>query len=217
MSKWDDYSNEQKGRFIRYYFTNFQKLNREKTKDGFSGMGIKIKGNEYPSQVEMGTLRSAIFDNPKYGSKYLDFLGFGFKDTLTNAEIGDTFGQSYLLTPNEEYIDKYIDRLDNDVDARESGIAAKQIKNEAETRAITEPVEFLKDKAAKEKEIDRQALDVYKKSLDIYTYNYQYSKEKAQRKAKEDMETYRNGLIKKLNLLYGKENIAKAEKHIIKV
>ncbi len=219
MAEWSSYGASDRGRFIRYYFSRVNELPPSVATKSFIGKGMTLGEKEFPTAANMKAFRTSLMGDKDARKKFIDSFGVSFNTYITDEEIGLIFGTHADLKkvdPNTE-LTNYDTRISMDTAARESGIALKSIKRNAETTAIIDPKMFLQERDMKLAEIDKKALDVYKKSLDIYTYEYQFSSEDAKNKAKEDMKRYKKSLVDKLDILYGKDAVGKAEKHIIKV
>ncbi len=211
MSNWTDVPQHDKAEFIRYYIANPYTLVKG-TKDArvYQTLNFRISfaANQYPSQDEMLDFRFRML---QVAPQLFDNLKFGLLGTVTDEEIENLAGTSPSLRSNEQGLAFYHDNQD----ARNTGLAKKKLVRVAEEQAITSPTAFIAERNKRIAEIDQEALDVYRKSKQIYTFKYQFSEREADKKAKEDMEAYRERLIEKLDITYGGELEKKAKKHLV--
>lgn len=179
------------------------------------GEAIKVNGTDqvFPTTTNAEKLKSELKVRLP---GIFDFLG-NIKGGISNDFLGNLTTKEDLETKYEETgfrVSKLQLGFEGD-SMREVGLRKGEAERDIKKKAITNPDVYVNEVNQDLDDIDKKAFAVYQQSFNKYAYEYLYPSDEAKKLATQDMDTYRNMLLRQHDAIYQTKEYKSASKRII--
>jgi hypothetical protein len=179
------------------------------------GTAIKVNGTNqvFPTVANAEKLK---VDLKERLPNIFDFLG-NVKSGISNDFLGN-LTKAVDLNIGYENPEFAISKLQLGTEGdsmREVGLRKGEAERDIKKKAITNPDVYVNEVNQDLDDIDKKAFAVYQQSFNKYAYEYLYPSDEARKLATQDMETYRNMLMRQHDAIYQTKEYKSASKRII--